>query len=110
MLTIKALCVYFRPYKEAGYLGNDDIYYAIYLRERTSQNLVGQVCRKLAIDATRVKEIVYLSSEKVVGAMNDQVVRGLSNEQSFDVESVVASHDSQGDLDTIESLQMRIHL
>lgn len=110
ILTIKALCVYFHPYKEAGYLGNDDIYYAIYLRERTTQNLVGQVCRKLAIDATRVKEIVYLSSDKVLGAMNDQVVRGLSNEQSFDVESVAASRDAQGDLDTIESLQMRIHL
>lgn len=110
MLTIKALCVYFRPYKEAGYLGNDDIYYAIYLKERTTENLVRQVCHKLAIDETRVKEMVYLSFDKVVGAMNDQVVQGLSNEQPFDVELVAASHDCQGDLDTIESLKMRIHL
>jgi hypothetical protein len=109
MLTIKALCVYFRPYKEAGYLGNDDIYYAIYLRERSAENLVRQICHKLAIDETRVKEIVYLSFDNVVG-VNDQLVWELSNEQPFDVELVPVSHDSQGDLDTIESLQMRLHL
>lgn len=107
---MKALCLYFRPYNEAGYFGNDDIYYTVYLRERTVEHLVSQICHKSAIDETRVKEIVYLKFDKIVGAMNDQIIRGLSDEQPFDVELVPVYHDSQDNIDITESLQMRLHL
>lgn len=32
-LSISALCILFRVYKETGFFGDDDIYYAIYLRD-----------------------------------------------------------------------------
>lgn len=61
MLTKAVLCIYFRPYKETGYFGDDDIYHAIYLREQTAKSFARQICKKSSIDDTRVKEMMTLN-------------------------------------------------
>ncbi|KAJ5117468.1 hypothetical protein N7448_011100 [Penicillium atrosanguineum] len=46
------LCVYFRLYREEGYYGDDDIFRAVYLPERTAEKFVRGVCKKSSIDET----------------------------------------------------------
>ena len=39
-LTCLSLCVYIRSYKEEGYQGDEDIFRAVFLRERTAEQFV----------------------------------------------------------------------
>ncbi|OJJ57960.1 hypothetical protein ASPSYDRAFT_1018639 [Aspergillus sydowii CBS 593.65] len=43
-------CIYFRPYKTDATLSKNDYYYAVYLRQRTVNDLVHGICRKSMVD------------------------------------------------------------
>ncbi|KAJ6126446.1 hypothetical protein N7523_002058 [Penicillium sp. IBT 18751x] len=52
------LCILFRMFNATGYSGDDNIYFATYLREYTHKSLKRKICEKLAIDFACVTDVL----------------------------------------------------
>jgi hypothetical protein len=73
-------------YKETGYFGDDDIYYAIYLRELTKTNLTRKICEKMSINHGQVAEVLVLYSSGASYILCNEIVASLKFEQALEIE------------------------
>lgn len=86
-----ALCILFRMFKETGYSEDDDIYFAIYLREFTKINLMRKICGKLSINHRQVREVLIMYSSGATSILSDEIVKSLKYEQTVEIEFEAAS-------------------
>lgn len=89
--------MYFRAYK-GEYVGDDDIYYAAYLRDRTCGALMKVICKKLSVDYAHVKEILITGLGGSDMPLSDALVESLKAEQTLDVEFVPDPDENSKDL------------
>lgn len=73
-------------FKETGYFGDDDIYFAIYLREFTKINLMRKICEKLSINHRQVTEVLIMYSSGATSILSDKIVTSLKFEQTVEIE------------------------
>lgn len=78
-------------FKETGYSGDDDIYFAIYLREFTKINLTRKICEKLSINHRQVTEVFIMYSSGATTILSDEIVTSLKFEQTVEIELEAAS-------------------
>ncbi|CEJ55659.1 hypothetical protein PMG11_01907 [Penicillium brasilianum] len=102
------LCIYFRLYKQEGYRGDEDIFRAVYLRERTAEQFVRGVCEKSTIDSTRVRELVFPDTEGIVSRTNDEVLREMPNGLPLEIGFVPRSGGSPDTDSAVGNLTMRV--
>ena len=81
-----ALCILFRMFKETGYSGDDDIYFALYLRELTKINIMRKICEKLSINHRQVAEVLVKYSSGATSILSDEIVTSLKFEQTVEIE------------------------
>jgi hypothetical protein len=108
-LTSLALCIYFRPFKEEGYRGDEDIFCAVYVRERTAEQFVRGVCEKSSIERTRVSGLLFFNTEGIVNKTDYEVLQEMPNEQPLEIEFVPVSGASTDTDGAFGNLTMRIH-
>ncbi|KAF3000390.1 hypothetical protein E8E15_000129 [Penicillium rubens] len=80
------LCVLFRMFNATGYSGDDDIYFATYLREYTHKNLKRKICEKLAIDFACVTDVLVSYKNGNTCTLSDEFVENLLYEQTLEIE------------------------
>jgi hypothetical protein len=110
ILIYSALCIYFRPFKEEGYRGDEDIFRAVFVRERTAEQLVRGVCEKSSIDRMRVSGLLFFNTEGIVNRTVEEVLQEMPNEQPLEIEFVPVSGGSTNMDGAAGNLTMRIHL
>ncbi|KAJ5215493.1 Grainyhead-like protein [Penicillium cinerascens] len=104
------LCIYFRLHKDEGYYGDDDIFRAVYLQERTAEMFVRGVCAKFPIDVTCVREVLFLDSNGIINRTDDEILQELPNEQTLDIEFVPVHAGFTSTSSAVSDVKMRVHL
>lgn len=102
------MCLLFRRFNPNGYFGDDDIYFAIYLRELTSLNLSKKICQKMCINHDKLASILVLQQTYATIPLSDDLVKTLKFEQTLEIEIEAASQSEPWSEPDISVMKIRI--
>ncbi len=113
--AIKPIACFYVLVKVSGGSPDQDYYRAVYLMERTLQDLITNIAIKCQVDATRIARTLRVNPKGLKIMVDDEVVRELPEGQDMNVEFSMIDSDATPKLEhpsstdpTVPNLEMRL--